>query len=79
MRSFMKWFLFTLILLCTLSISAQEQNVEVLWDEWGVPHIFAPDNEGIFYGYGWAQAHLHADAILQLYGEARGRAAEYWG
>lgn len=58
---------------------AQSAPTEILWDEWGVPHIFAPDNAGLFYGFGWAQAHNHADLILQLYGEARGRAAEYWG
>ncbi len=31
------------------------------------------------YAFGWAQARGHADAILQLYALARGRAAEYWG
>jgi acyl-homoserine-lactone acylase len=44
-----------------------------------VPHIFAPDDARLFYAYGWAQAHNHGDAVLRLYGEARGRAAEYWG
>jgi acyl-homoserine-lactone acylase len=52
---------------------------EILWDTWGVPHIYAPDNEGLFYAFGWAQAHNHGDLILKLYGQARGRAAEYWG
>lgn len=54
-------------------------STELLWDEWGVPHIFASDNNGMFYAFGWAQAHNHGDLILKLYGEARGRAAEYWG
>lgn len=52
---------------------------EILWDVWGVPHIFSPTNEGLFYAFGWAQAHNHGDLILKLYGQARGRAAEYWG
>ncbi len=52
---------------------------EILWDRYGVPHIFAPDEAGIFYGFGWAQAQNHGDIIVRLYGEARGRAAEYWG
>lgn len=49
------------------------------WDEWGVPHIEADDTEGLFYGLGWAHMQLHGDLILELYGRARGRAAEYWG
>lgn len=55
------------------------QNVEILWDEWGVPHIFAANDTEFFYAFGWAQAQQHADLILQLYGESRTRAAEYWG
>ena len=52
---------------------------EILWDTWGVPHIFSPDNTGLFYAFGWAQARNDGDLILKLYGQARGRAAEYWG
>src|SRR5689334_19981550 len=52
---------------------------EILWDTWGVPHIFSPDDTGLFYAFGWAQAHNDGDLILKLYGQARGRAAEYWG
>jgi acyl-homoserine-lactone acylase len=52
---------------------------EILWDTWGVPHVYGRTAEDVGYGYGWAQAHLHGDAILRLYGLARGRGAEYWG
>jgi len=52
---------------------------EILWDTYGVPHIFASNEAGVFYGFGWAQAQSHGDVIFRLYGEARGRAAEYWG
>jgi acyl-homoserine-lactone acylase len=52
---------------------------EILWDIWGVPHIFAGDNESLFYAFGWAEAHNHGDAVLRLIGSSRGRAAEYWG
>jgi acyl-homoserine-lactone acylase len=44
-----------------------------------VPHIFAPDHESLFAAYGAAQMQAHGDLILRLYGQARGRAAEYWG
>lgn len=58
--------------------SAPRQN-EILWDRWGVPHIFAATDADAFYDYGWAQMNNHANLILRLYGTARGRAAEYWG
>ncbi|HEX5499697.1 MAG TPA: penicillin acylase family protein, partial [Thermomicrobiales bacterium] len=54
-------------------------GTEILWDTWGVPHIFADDVAGLFHAFGWAQLHSHGDLILRLYGQARGRAAEYWG
>jgi acyl-homoserine-lactone acylase len=50
-----------------------------LWDSYGVPHIYAKDEAGAFRGFGWAQAKSHGNVILRLYGQARGRAAEYWG
>lgn len=52
---------------------------EILWDTYGVPHIYAEDIEHLFYGFGWTQAQSHGDLILRLYGQAQGRAAEYWG
>lgn len=54
-------------------------NTEILWDRYGVPHIYAVDRESMFYAHGWAQMRNHADLLLRLYGESRGRAAEYWG
>jgi acyl-homoserine-lactone acylase len=59
--------------------AAEAGTTEILWDVWGVPHIHAADAEGLAYGYGWAQMHSHGDALLRLYGLARGRGAEYWG
>ena len=57
----------------------EQQHAEILWDEWGVPHIFADDSERALRAFGWAQMRSHGDLILRLYGQARGRAAEYWG
>ena len=54
-------------------------NSEILWDRYGVPHIYAADRESMFYAHGWSQMRNHADLLLRLYGESRGRAAEYWG
>jgi acyl-homoserine-lactone acylase len=74
---------FQIFLLSTLitqsSLKAQDKNTEILWDNYGVPHIYATSVEQMYYGFGWAQMHNHANLLLQLYGQARGRAAEYWG
>jgi acyl-homoserine-lactone acylase len=64
------------------SFAQDEVNLgdpEILWDEWGVPHIYASQPSDLFYAFGWSQMKSHGNLILQLYGEARGRAAEYWG
>ncbi len=74
--------LFTMAILLTVlpgAAARESDNPEILWDSWGVPHIYSANNEGLFYAFGWAQAHNHGDLILRLYGQARGRAAEYWG
>lgn len=54
-------------------------STEILWDSYGVPHVYGDDAESVFYGYGWAQAHSHGDLLLELYGEARAKGPEYWG
>lgn len=58
---------------------AQNKKTEILWDNYGVPHIFGNNAKEMYYAFGWAQMNNHANLILQLYGQARGRAAEYWG
>lgn len=52
---------------------------DVLWDTYGVPHIYANTEAGAFKGFGWAQAASHGNILLKMYGESRARAAEYWG
>lgn len=59
--------------------SSGKDTGEILWDRYGVPHVYAKTEAGTFYGFGWAQTHSHGNLLLHLYGEARGRAAEYWG
>jgi acyl-homoserine-lactone acylase len=61
------------------SLPALAQRAEVLWDRYGVPHVYAQDDEAAFHGFGWAQMEAHADVMLRLYGLASGRAAEHWG
>ncbi len=52
---------------------------EILWDTYGVPHVFGKNTAAVFYGFGYAQAQSHANEILRLYGESRAKGAEYWG
>ncbi|HEY9744510.1 MAG TPA: acylase, partial [Coleofasciculaceae cyanobacterium] len=79
------WFL-PLLLCCVLTLLLSVRNpatgsnrTEILWDSWGVPHIYGKDAQGLFQAFGWAQMKSHGDLILRLYGQARGRAAEYFG
>lgn len=62
-----------------LAAGGEAPHGEIVWDTFGVPHVFARNETGLFYGFGWAQAQSHGNLILHLFGEARGRAAEYWG
>jgi acyl-homoserine-lactone acylase len=74
--------LITALMIAALSISCSQDgsyDAEILWDTWGVPHIFAQDTKSMFYAFGWAQMECHGDLILKLYGAARGLGAEYWG
>lgn len=64
---------------CTSPTPAGGAATEILWDRYGVPHIYAASDADAFLGYGYAQMASHGNLILKLYGEARGRAAEYWG
>jgi acyl-homoserine lactone acylase PvdQ len=63
----------------TTPAAAATAKNEILWDRYGVPHVYGASTAAVFYGYGYAQAQSHADEILRLYGEARARGAEYWG
>ena len=68
--------------LCLLFVAAApalaQSGGEILWDTYGVPHIQARTEPQLGYAFGWAQMQAHANLVLELYGEARGRSAEYW-
>ena len=74
-------FIISLILVLLLGQTSilSKNNTEILWDNYGVPHISGVDNQSTFEAFGRAQMHSHGNLILRLYGQARGRAAEYWG
>ncbi|MEO7962450.1 MAG: penicillin acylase family protein, partial [Gemmatimonadaceae bacterium] len=69
-----------LLLSSACTKSEQTSNAtEILWDTWGVPHIYAPNDAQAFKGFGYAQAQAHGNLLMKLYAESRGRSAEYWG
>jgi acyl-homoserine-lactone acylase len=76
-----KQFLLLVCLFCVVPgmVKGQSHKTEIIWDTYGVPHIFGRNMEEMYYSFGWAQMHNHANLILQLYAQARGKAAEYWG
>ncbi len=61
------------------AFAAPTHRAEILWDRYGVPHVYARTVPGMFYGFGWAQVKSHGDVLLKLYAEGRGKAAEYYG
>ena len=51
----------------------------ILWDTFGVPHIFAKSVPDMFYLFGYAEVEAHGDILLRVLGGSRGRGAEYFG
>ncbi|MBD2690482.1 acylase [Anabaena catenula] len=75
---FLLGIIFTLVV-SSQSFSAVPKSTEILWDTYGIPHIYGNNHQGAFQAFGWAQMQSHGNLLLRLYGQARGRAAEYWG
>ena len=77
---YLKRDLFLFVLFWGLTASCVNRGeTEILWDNWGVPHIYASNAADMYRAFGYAQMNSHANLILRLYGQSRGRAAEYWG
>jgi len=71
---------FVLVLLLNNWVQAAPQTgTQILWDTYGIPHIYGENSKSLFYAFGWAQMQSHGNLILRLYGQARGQAAEFWG
>ena len=72
---------FAAMTLCVTALfgASPQKGTEILWDRYGVAHVYAKTTADLFYGYGYAQAQSHGNLLLHLYGESRGRAAEYFG
>jgi acyl-homoserine-lactone acylase len=67
------------LLLSNQGISYVAKPTEILWDIYGIPHIYGAHPQDAFRAFGWAQMQSHGNLLLRLYGQARGKAAQYWG
>jgi acyl-homoserine-lactone acylase len=56
-----------------------QRGSEILWDKFGVPHVFAKSVPDMFYLFGYAETEAHGDLLLHVLGGSRGRGAEYFG
>ena len=57
----------------------QRKEVKILWDTWGVPHIYSASEEALAYGFGYAQAKDRLEQILSSYRYAEGSMSEAFG
>jgi acyl-homoserine-lactone acylase len=76
--------LFLLLLFVSLGLpttltSAKSEEIQLLRDEYGVPHIFAPTLEGAAYAAGYAQAEDRLEELLRNYRKAEGTMSEAFG
>lgn len=73
----MKRALYLLFWLVVVPVYSEE--VQVMRDEWGIPHIFAESDEGAFYGLGYATAEDRAFQMTYSLRIIQGRLAEVIG
>jgi len=70
----------TLVLLANSNAFAQSPTAaELIWDEWGVPHVYAGTTRDAAYALGRAQIEAHGQGIAVGYLMARGEAAACMG
>jgi acyl-homoserine lactone acylase PvdQ len=69
---------FALVLL-SLGIAWSAEKVEILRDEYGVPHVFAATATGAAFGSGYAQAEDRLEEMMKNYRKAEGTMAEVFG
>ena len=69
-----------LVLLAISNAFSQSPTAtELIWDEWGVPHVYAGTTRGAAYALGRAQIEAHGQGIAVGYLMARGEAAACMG
>jgi len=76
MKKFAWLLAFALLAISPLAVAGK---IEILRDEYGVPHIFAATAEGAAFGSGYAQAEDRLEEMLRNYRKAEGSMAEAFG
>ena len=54
-------------------------EVEIIRDDWGIPHIYADSMAGAAFGLGYAHSEDNLDGVLEPVVSARGESAKYSG
>ena len=67
------------LLLASTGLLCAAEKVEILRDEYGVPHIFASTAVGAAFGSGYAQAEDRLEEMLRNYRKAEGTMSEAFG
>lgn len=75
--------IFSILTLLILRISFAQQidvsRIEIIRDQWGVPHIYAPTDEEVAYGLAWATAEDDFKSMQENFLAARGKLASVKG
>jgi len=67
------------LILALSTVLCAAEKVEILRDEYGVPHIFAATAAGAAFGSGYAQAEDRLEEMLRNYRKAEGTMSEAFG
>lgn len=73
------WFIVVLLGVYLPVTGRAAEQVEILRDPWGVPHIFAPSEEQAFFGLGYASAEDRRLQMELVRRKGAGRLAEVFG
>lgn len=68
-----------LVVVLVATWGARAEKVEIVRDEFGVPHTFAQTRAGAAYGAGYAQAQDRLEELLKNYRKAEGSMTEAFG
>lgn len=63
----------------TVFAQIQPERIQIVRDQWGVPHIYAATDEEVAYGLAWATAEDDFKSMQENYLSVRGRLAEVKG
>lgn len=72
-------FLFPIIYYTILPAQVNPDRITIARDRWGVPHIFAPTDAEVAYGFGWASAEDDFKTMQDLLLPIRGLAGLVYG